>query len=152
MKKDINELFEMLKWNQDEKIQEVGRQLAKNIKYFSILFQPIEDKSVWENCAIIISEKTDEELGLYLYEMFDWLQDINWPGADRILKRLISMPIHMMYSSYLMILKKAIQLQDEPWVMSLYDLGCKTKMYDMLDDDIKKRVHYFLKNADLLKD
>ena len=38
MKKDINELFEMLKWNQDEKIQEVGRQLAKNIKYFSILF------------------------------------------------------------------------------------------------------------------
>ena len=137
MNKDIDELFKMLKWNQDEKIQEKGRQIAKDIRYFSISFQPIEDKSVWENCAIIISEKTDEELSPYLYKMLDWLQDINWPGADRILERLISMPVHIMYPSYLLILKKAIQLQDESWLMSLYELGCKTKMYDMLDDKMK---------------
>ena len=48
----INELFEMLNWNNDEDIQKKGIEEGMKIKYISILIQPIEDKSIWENFGI----------------------------------------------------------------------------------------------------
>lgn len=45
-------------------------------------------KYVWENCAMIFSEKTDQELRSYLYRLLVWLQDMNWPGAFIIAERL----------------------------------------------------------------
>ena len=54
---NINELFEMLDSNNDAEIQIAGIEEAKQIKFFSILFQPVENKSVWENCAKVIVTK-----------------------------------------------------------------------------------------------
>ena len=48
---DIDTIFKMLSWNSSEKEQLRGIDEAKKIEYLSVLFQPIEDKSVWENCA-----------------------------------------------------------------------------------------------------
>ena len=46
---DIDTIFKMLSWNSSEKEQLRGIDEEKKIEYLSVLFQPIEDKSVWEN-------------------------------------------------------------------------------------------------------
>ena len=63
---DIDTIFKMLSWNSSEKEQLRGIDEAKKIEYLSVLFQPIEDKSVWENCAKVISSKSDNELKKYM--------------------------------------------------------------------------------------
>ncbi len=91
MSVNIDEIMEMLDWNNSEEIQEKGRQLAKEVKCFHVFIRPIclqYSKNVWDNCAMIIAEKTDEELKLYLKELFQWLEDLNWPGALCIWDRL----------------------------------------------------------------
>ena len=45
----IDQIFDMLSWNNNEEIQRQGIQEAKKIKHLSVLFQPIESKSIWEN-------------------------------------------------------------------------------------------------------
>lgn len=42
----------------------------------------------WKNCAIVLSEKSAEELAPYLDDLLRWLQDINWEGALTVLNRL----------------------------------------------------------------
>lgn len=85
---DIDTIFKMLSWNSSEKEQLRGIDEAKKIEYLSVLFQPIEDKSVWENCAKVISSKSDNELKKYMNNMFEWIKDMNWPGAFDIYARI----------------------------------------------------------------
>lgn len=86
------EILKMLSWNNSEEVQKKGLKLALDIKYIGYLFQPFidgESKSLWENCAIVLSEKTDEELKLWLLQCLIWLQNMNWPGTVIIAQRLL---------------------------------------------------------------
>ena len=88
---DIDKIMDMLDWNNTMEIQEKGRDLARNIKCINVFLQPgnLEyNKNVWNNCAIILSERTDSELKPYLDRLFEWLMDMNWPGAYCIYERL----------------------------------------------------------------
>lgn len=87
---NITEIMNMLDWHMPAEVQSRGRKLAKDIKEIQQFLQPLTpqyNKNVWENCAIILSEKCDEELRPYLVELLGWLQDMNWPGAFCILDR-----------------------------------------------------------------
>ena len=83
------------------------------------MFQPIESKSVWENCAKVLASKSDIVLEKYVFDMFKWLQDMNWPGAEIIYNRLLLMPADMLAWRFHRILADAIALKDEPWVSCL---------------------------------
>ena len=88
---DIDEIMDMLDWNNTIEIQEEGRKLAKQIRCINVFLQPGHPghiKNVWDNCAIILAERSDKELQPYLYQLFKWLVDMNWPGAVCIDKRL----------------------------------------------------------------
>ena len=88
---DITEIMDMLDWHMPSEIQSKGRSLARNTETIIPFMQPLTpkyNKNVWENCAVIISEKSDEKLKPYLVELLEWLQDMNWPGAFCILNRL----------------------------------------------------------------
>ena len=88
---DIDYIMSLLDWNNDTAEQERGIMLARDVKCFSVFFQPRcypYGKNVWDNCARIISERSDNELKSYLTDMMEWLQDMNWPGALCILDRL----------------------------------------------------------------
>ena len=111
----------MLSWDNDEKIQAQGINEAKKIKNISVLIQPIESKSVWENCAKVLASKTDEELKIYLIDLFKWLQDMNWPGADIIYNRLKHMPIEQIEMAYRFCLSLAEQTEDMVWKRVLVD-------------------------------
>ena len=87
----ITEIMDMLDWHMPTEIQSEGISLAKSIETIVPFIQPLtprHNKNVWENCAVIIAEKSDEELKPYLVELLEWLQDMNWPGALCILNRL----------------------------------------------------------------
>ena len=88
---DNTEIMDMLDWNMPLEIQLEGISLARNIKKIASFIQPLTpkyNKNVWLNCAVIISERSDEEIKPYLPEVLEWLQDMNWPGAFCILNRL----------------------------------------------------------------
>ena len=73
-------------------IQIEGISLAKSIETIIPFIQPLtpkHNKNVWGNCAVIISERSDEEINPHLPEMLEWLQDMNWPGAFCISKDFV---------------------------------------------------------------
>lgn len=116
----IDQVFWMLSWDRDEKTQQDGIREAQKIRYLSVLFRPVsiqsmEDKSVWENCAKVIASKSDDDLERYYLKMFEWLQDMNHPGAEIIHDRLIEMPLNRIAYSFQSSLKKARALNDKTW-------------------------------------
>lgn len=85
------EIFELLDWNNSEEDQAVGVTLAKQLDDFSALIQPLTErynKNVWDNCAVVLASKTDEQLSPYAMQLFEWTADLNWPGAVTILERI----------------------------------------------------------------
>ncbi len=128
----INEVFDMLS-SCVEADQKKGMIEASKIKYLSVLIQPIEDKSIWLNCARVLVTKTDDELIPYIVSLFEWLQDMNWPGSDLIYNRLIRIPPKSIELPYSISLKRAQNNRDSAWELSLEDFGkaykinwCKT--------------------------
>lgn len=87
----IEEIFELFDWNNSEEDQAEGVALANQLYDFSALFQPLTkryNKNVWDNCALVIASKTDEQLSPFAMQLFEWTADLNWPGAVTILERI----------------------------------------------------------------
>ena len=84
---DIDYIMELLDWNRTEEEQAKGRELARDVKSINVFLQP-NGKNLWDNCALILAERLDEELEPYLLNLMAWLEDMNWPGAFCILDRL----------------------------------------------------------------
>ena len=128
---NITDIMDMLDWHMPSEIQAKGISLARNTETIIPFIQPLtpkHNKNVWENCAIIIAEKSDENLKPYLVELLEWLQDMNWPGAFCILDRL------QKYSDYNFIcsainvcIEKAKNCKDEVWENNLCLLLQKQK-------------------------
>lgn len=88
---NIQEILDMLDWHCSQEEQQKGLALAKkhrNLECFLGLGSERRPKSVWDNCALVLAERSDEELAPYLPELLGWLKDMNWPGAYCILERL----------------------------------------------------------------
>lgn len=136
---DIDKIMYLFDWNRSPIEQQEGRRMAREVKCLKAFFQPSGPgycKSVWDNCALIICEHTDEELIPYLDDMLLWLQDLNWPGALRISQRLKHFshiqPLGMTIDE---ILPALLALEDEPWLMSLAALLDNPKLRNALSDD-----------------
>ena len=62
---DITEIMNMLDWHKPPEVQSKGIALAENAETVRPFIQPLtpeHNKNVWENCAVIIAEKSDEKL------------------------------------------------------------------------------------------
>lgn len=122
----MNEILRMLDWNNHIEVQKQGREKAKQIECLSIFMQPMDkgyNKNIWENCALILSEKEDERLWPYLVRLLEWIKDLNWPGAMIIFERL------QRYQKYEYLIediedsmKIARALDDEIWLENLSEL------------------------------
>lgn len=117
------ELFEMLDWNQPEPVQKEGRSIARIESDISQFMQPFSErynKNVWDNCAMIVAEKTDLELEPYLKALLEWTQDLNWPGALLILNRLKAFSNrHALEETVKQCLAAAKEQNDEVWKKTL---------------------------------
>lgn len=121
---DVTEIIDMLDWNMPSEIQFKGRILAKNVETIIPFIQPLtpkNNKNVWENCAIIIAEESDEKLKPHLVKLLEWLQDMNWPGAFRILDRLKKYSDNnSIHTAIKICVDKAEACNDEVWKSNLH--------------------------------
>jgi hypothetical protein len=129
----IDEIMRMLDWNNPQTEQEKGIELAKQICCFNVFLQPVlsaYSKNVWDNCAIVIADKTDEELYPYLSSLFEWIQDMNWPGARTIFRRLSQYGDKVAFDrAYSCSYRIARATKDRIWKTNLKDLAnCRARM------------------------
>ena len=113
----------LLDWNKSIADQAEGIKMAENIENINVFLQPCSknyNKNVWDNCAKILSARSNEELSPYRIELMEWLQDMNWPGAFCIFERLKGMVNEQLFQhSYTICLKYAQALEDEVWENNL---------------------------------
>lgn len=126
----IDDIYESFIWDESYTKEEyeakiaIGINEAKKYKYLYPFIQPAipeKRKCIWEPCAKVIALKTDEELKPYLYLLFEWFQDMNWPGAWTIFDRLAKMPFDMLEEEYIHSRKRAERDNDTLWLMALDD-------------------------------
>ena len=120
---NIDYIMDLLDWNNSIERQEQGIEMAKDVKCINVFLQPgsrYYGKNVWDNCAKILSARSNEELSPYMIELMEWLQDMNWPGAFCIFDRLKGMVNEQLFQySYTICLKCAQALDDETWESNL---------------------------------
>jgi len=125
MEEKIKLLFENINWNKPHQTQEKARKELQKLKDLRIFIQPTTEntgKRVWENCARILLKKSDDELLPYLNELFEWLQDRNWPGEYIIRYRIQKFEYSQVKQIYNECLGKAKKTDDEIWYENLQDL------------------------------
>ncbi len=126
MNKSIDEIIDMLNWNNDIEIQKQGIEEGKKIVNFNVFFQPRNkniSKNVWGNCAEIIISKKDKELTPYTYELYSWVQDLNWPGALQIFDKLKQLNSNEYFEKELdKFIEIARLIEDEIWLENLLDI------------------------------
>ena len=127
----------MLDENRPIEVQEEAIREARKIKSLSVFMQPVEYKLSWKNCAKVICEKTDKELNSYKYEMLEWLQDLNWPGAFLIMERLEKMNPQLLLNATIYAVKQALLLKDNEWLTYMSYLLKNKKFYDALSEEKK---------------
>lgn len=137
---NIDELFEMLSWNSDEGTQKKGMEMAKNVRCLSVFLQPNGpecNKNVWENCAKVLCNYPDEVLKNYLPELLEWIEDINWPGAEIILNRLIDYSdASSLAMSVSTCVKMALVCDLQGWLGNMSALLNNPKLKDAIPKDI----------------
>ncbi len=123
---DITEIMDMLDWHMPSEIQSKGISLARYTETIIPFIQPLTpkyNKNVWENCAVIISERSDKEIKPHLPKVLEWLQDMNWPGAFCILDRLKNYSDkNSVLSAISICIQKAKDCNDEIWKDNLLTL------------------------------
>lgn len=135
----MNQIYQMLDYKNSIDIQEKGKQLARKITDLSLLITPPASPSVWEQCAIILSEKTDDELVPYLTSILQWLYDLNWPGALTILNRLKNFSGKQLKKSFIDSVVRAINSHDEEgmmWLDYLSELLDNKELKEELSEEI----------------
>lgn len=139
---DIDVLFSMLDWNNTPEIQQKGIEIANGLNDISPLILPIHskyNKNIWDNCAKIVSNRTDEYLVPYLSKVFEWLQDLNWPGAFIIAERLKTFNGKLLAERYKEAVLEAMRMTDDrQWLDNLSFLIEKDDLAELLDDDVRK--------------
>ena len=66
---DIDYIMGLLDWNKSIADQAEGIKMAENIENINVFLQPCSknyNKNVWDNCAKILSARSNEELSLSL--------------------------------------------------------------------------------------
>lgn len=126
---NLDEIYDLFSWDnrisQEEYERRVrqGLELAGKVKYLFPFFRPFlpngHGKSVWEPCAKALAARSDEELAPYLMHLFEWLMDVNWPGADVIENRLLRMPPAMTAEALSYSKRFAEKANDEMWLWAL---------------------------------
>lgn len=126
MSNNIDRIMNMIDWNNDASIQAAGIKMAEAERDIRVFIQPCTEsysKNVWDNCALILSKKSDAELAPYLSELFEWLQDMNWPGAFCILSQLKNYTEDDLFNSTLdTCLSRAKISADDVWWNNLHML------------------------------
>ena len=139
---NIDRIMYLIDWNRSSAEQQEGISLAREVVCLKAFFQPCGpgyNKSVWENCAAILCERSDEELIPYLTDMIQWIKDLNWPGAEQIQQRLIAFQDVSMLASILNHMVPDLEkLEETSWLIFIADLLSNRKLSQTINNTTKE--------------
>jgi len=142
--------MDMLDWNNSIEMQQKGIELAKDVKSINVFILPMHpgcNKNVWENCAKILANKTDEVLNPYLTELLEWLQDLTWPGTLIIIERLKKFSeTEMLSFSVKESVKIANATNNYIWLKNLAELLDNEKLKANLPIDVSELLNSYYHN------
>lgn len=127
----MKELMNMLDWHMPEAVQMQGRAQAKELSDITPFLQPCtpeHNKNVWDNCARILAERSDEELAPHIIPLLQWLQDMNWPGAFIVLARLTAFAdTDALHAAMARCMAEAKKTHDAVWEQNLHLLETRER-------------------------
>jgi hypothetical protein len=136
---NIDRIMYLISWDRSESEQQEGLSMARKVSCLKAFCQPgcrDYSKDVWENCAVILCERSDEELEFYISDMLLWLEDLNWPGASQIQERLVQFQkvdmLAMWLNSWVPALK---QLKKLAWLSFISVVLDNSKLKELLNQD-----------------
>lgn len=122
-----DDILSLLDWNRSSEEQARGLSLARHARDPGVFIQPCGErhhKNVWDNCARVLSDRADAELAPHLPALLRWLQDMNWPGAQRIADRLRRFADREALAAALDVCARQAQAsRDDEWIENLRTLG-----------------------------
>ena len=136
---NIDRIMYLISWYRSESEQQEGLSMARMVSCLKAFCQPgcrDYSKDVWDNCAVILCEHSDEELEPYISDMLLWLEDLNWPGALLIQERLTRFQKVDMLAICLNSAVPALEkLEEWAWLGSIAALLCNSRLTDLLKPD-----------------
>lgn len=115
----MEKYYLLLDSNLDETIQIKNiKKLADNHSYENIMFIQPNKKRYWENAARVLMLRGYPKIADVIPGMFEWLQDMNWPGSTIILSILEELPKEVLVKNLERSIIKAYN--DEVWLDWLY--------------------------------
>lgn len=134
---NIDEIMALIDWRCSETDQKKGIEMARKVQSLRAFFQPAGPgfcKSVWKNCAYIICEREDKELIPHMTEMLMWLQDLNWPGAEQVLHRLLRFSdVNILCMVITNMVPALVAIDEDAWLSSIAILLSNKKIATALD-------------------
>lgn len=136
-----NELLKDLMWDADVSKQGEAIKTLSSMKDLNleILLQPSLGKSCWENAARVLYIIGYPRVMKVIDGLFEWLQDMNWPGVDIVIDILKLMPKEIFIENLEKCVKKAINAKDEEWIYSLAQL---IELFNLDEKDFKSSKVY----------
>lgn len=83
------------------------------------LILPAGQKNNWEDCARRLAALPDDVLRPLLPELMEWFQDLNWPGAEAITRRLEALPAQELRAAIAGAREIAAARRDDEWLENL---------------------------------
>lgn len=119
MIKDV--YYTMLDSNLPKSIQISNiNKLALDTTYDNVKFIMPVRKKYWENAARVLQKRGYPYIDDVIPKLFEWMQDMNWPGAIIAEEILKSLPKKILVNHLEESIKSAVVLKDEIWLNWLY--------------------------------
>lgn len=144
----VGELIRALSWNAPKERQHAAKQhivRQQNFPYITLIL-PLGYKDCWENCAGILCGLSDDELQPLLPSMLQWLMDMNWPGAESVLKRLTQVQAQIMKPALEATVHRACNDKDDIWLHWLSGLLKNSRISTVLDVETRTILQAHLLN------
>lgn len=90
---------------------------------FRLLLRPSGRKDVWEHAAEVLRQFGFPRLAEHLPSLLEWLQDLNWPGAQDVLDLLGQADPAVVEPELREAMVKARSEGDEDWLTNLQRLA-----------------------------
>jgi len=129
------EILEDLAWDNAPSQIKAGFISALQEAEHSYLIRPTEYVRSWENASIVFLMLSDTEIEQYLLDLLNWLKDLNWPGAEFILKRLQRVSSDLLCVPLENAAKLASASHDEQWLAWISILIANSNMINLLNAD-----------------
>lgn len=132
-------IFKNLSWNapldsQKRAINEIASIVNLNP---NTLIQPLS-KEYWENAARALSMIGYPRIEEAIPGLFNWLQDLNWPGALIVMDLLKSLPKEVIIRHLESAVSEAFSTDDDIWLINLatFLADFKLQEYDFVSKEV----------------